>query len=123
MIETHSEPQYIRVLRWLTDNPDSELSQSDTNQWRPPIYRLGAVIWKLRHEHGVDIVKRLEKRRAHYRLIPKTTRQVTQGVLPFSNKKMVEDTKDLAALLVSVSEQLNRLSAALDALSRGERGE
>lgn len=126
MVETHKTSQWKRVLSWFRDNPDCELTQSNTNQWRPPVYRLGAVIWTLRHRHGIDIVKRVEKKRAYYRLAPSTTHHVTQGSLPFagslSNKKAIEDTKDLAALLVQVSEQLVSLSVALETLGRETAG-
>lgn len=117
MNECHKEPQWQRVLAWLTDNPGRELSQAMTNQWRPPVYRLGAVIWNLRHKHGIDIVKRVEDSKAHYRL-PDKVGTVTQQGLPFptDNKQVAECLMDIATLMRRQAESLSQLARVVEGL-------
>lgn len=105
------ETQDKRVRRYLEDNPTGELSQAQTAHWRPPIHRLGAVIWRLRHIKGVDIVKRTDTSgMAHYRLAPEPEPLdvVKKCQLPFSSieKKDSESLLDLVAQLSQVAEQL-----------------
>ena len=121
----HTETQVDRVRRWLFANPDKELSQDMTNQWRPPVYRLGAVIWELRHHHGLDIVKRVESRRAHYQLLVEQVGPLTQTTFPFSgsSQELAESLLDTASVLLKQADRLRSLAAQVEDLVKSQSNE